>query len=190
MAEDTRDVIPERFNEEPEDTDSLPERADGPATKIELESEQGMFETIEEAPTAPLLDAYKETFKYLNREESPELFKLLQDMDIREMDGESLPIHKKEGSVVKVIGYFTHNNTPYLRVATRYWFGIPAHQAYSIENDVFNEDLPVTLSDKVKAGAYLTTDERRLATIAKTVATYELKKQKISQLTKSLFRRK
>lgn len=163
-------AIADEFDDRPEPTPEV----------IEVEPE-----TVPESPTQPLipeveevpeptvspiereLDAWKSSFQYLNLEESPELYQILQDMDIREFDGQSEPIHKEEGKTVKVIGWFTHQGTPYYRVATRYWFGIPTHMAYSIEDDVFNEGLPKTTAERVLSGGYLSDSERRLAWIAK-----------------------
>ena len=98
-----------------------------------------------------------------------QLYRLLEDMDIRELDGQSLPVRKKADSVGKIIGWFTHEGTPYYRVATRYWFAIPTHKAYSIEDEVFN-DMPTDLATRVATGGYLSPSERRLAAIARTVA--------------------
>lgn len=183
-------AIAEQFDDRPEPTE--PATVSPTIQTPESVSESPNIDTPEEPAVSPIereLDDYKTSFRYLNVEESPELFKLLQDVDIREFDGQSDPIHKKEGSTVKVIGWFTHDNTPYLRVATRFWFGIPAHQAINIENDVFNEGLPTTLSERVVAGSYLTDNERRLATIARTVAKYQRGKDTLKKIP-SLFRRK
>lgn len=170
MMEDNRAIIPEQFDETPEIVPEVPVEA------VTDETEEPLVSPLEQE-----LDDYKRTFKWMNREESPELFRLLQDMDIRELDGASDPIHKKEGSVVKVIGWFTHNGTPYYRVATRYWFAIPTHMAYSIEDDVFN-DLQVDLPTRAVYGGPLSTSERRLVLFAKAVS----KANKLKTLTAML----
>lgn len=179
MQEDDRPAMQEPVTDDTPDIPAVaaqdaPEAPDGGERDDEAVS-----------PLERELDDYKTSFRYLNIEESPELFRLLQDIDIREFDGQSEPIHKREGSTVKVSGWFTHQGTPYLRVATRYWFGIPAHMAYSIEDDVFNEGIPKTVAERVASGGFLTDDERRLAAIARAAAKY----QKLKRLP-SLFRRK
>ncbi len=120
---------------------------------------------------APVL-SYKDTFRYLNFEESPERYRMLQAMDIRDLDGGAPPVTLKEGRDVMIIGWFEYEGTPYYRVSTRYWYAIPTQAAHCIENDPFNV-LDIDLPTRIAHGGALSREEQHLATIARTVAKYK-----------------
>ena len=162
MMEDDRAIIPERFEETPEEVIEPLEEV------VAAEPDEPLISPLERE-----LDDYKTSFKYFNRNEAPELYRLLQDYEIRELDGASMTLQKKEGDKFMASGWFTHNNTPYYRLATRFWYAIPVHMAQYIEDDDFNEVIEMngslTLEEKIHAGKELTPAERRLVYFAKAV---------------------
>ena len=157
-----------------DDRPKVIQAADIPATAIVeavAQPKPVVIEAVAEEPPEAPVASYKDTFRYLNVEESPERFKLLQDLDIRDMDGEQPSIRRKADSSVMISGWFTHEGTPYYRVATRHWYAIPAQFAYSVEDEPFN-GIQLSLQDKLAYGATLTPEERRMVLIAKTAARY------------------
>lgn len=124
----------------------------------------------EEPQTAP--DDYKTTFQYLNVNEEPELYELVSDAVVREMDGAARTVQKRAGDRFPTKGWFTHEGTPYYRVDTSLWYAVPTQFAVSVENQPFNSFTP-TLEDKLALGATLTRSERRTVLLAKTAAKYK-----------------
>lgn len=154
-----------------DDRPALPEKHELPTKPVEEPVVTPEPEEVHVAPLEQQLDDYKQSFKYLNIEESPERFRLLEAMDIRDMDGISPPIHRKADSPVLVSGWFVHNGTPYYRVATRHWYGIPTQAAYSIEDEPFN-GFSASLPERIAMGGTLSREERRMVLFAKTAAKY------------------
>jgi hypothetical protein len=178
MLEDDRLALPEHL-------------ASSPAPAIEApmtpQPEEPTVDTPQDAVAIPgeLAEDYKDTFKYINVEESPERFRLLETIDIREMDGARPPLQgKRSGDIFLARGWFMHQGTPYYRLDTRHWYAIPTQYAQNIEDEEFN-DVDVDLPTKIAHGLTLTKEEQRLATIARGVARYN----KLRNLT-SLLRRK
>ncbi len=163
---------------------TVPEAPEAPVVIEVVETPPEPIEpTVLVEEVAPM-DMYKDTFRYLNFEESPERYKMLESMDVRELDGAKEPIYCKEGSSVMVSGWFTYQGTPYYRVATRYWYAIPTQFAYSVENEPFN--FGVDLPTRVAYGGQLTKEERRIKLLAQTVAKYNKAGQLTRKLSKTL----
>lgn len=122
-----------------------------------------------EIRTAPI--SYKDTFQFLNDEQTPVEYTINEALLVHEMDNRYKPKQVGRYDGVNIIGTFTKDGILYGRAAVKgYWYGVPMSKM-TPDDVLYNTDMD--LPTRVAMRGQLSPSERRLVVLAKTVARYK-----------------
>lgn len=115
--------------------------------------------------------SYKDSFTYLNDEHRAEVYDFKEAMEVVELDGRLQPKHVDKYDGVRIVGTFTKDGITYGRVAlSGYWYAVPMDKLV-LEDSLYN--IEVDLPTRVAMRGHLSSSEKRLVVLAKTVSKYQ-----------------